>query len=56
MVGVGCPVARQLTLTAFLVSRGITATPSVINGFPKERLDVYYLAVRGPTDPGYSWK
>lgn len=53
MVGVGCPVARQLTLMAFSVSRGITATSPVIIGFPKERLHVYYLAVRGLTDQGY---
>lgn len=52
MLGVGCPVAWQLTLIAFAVSREITATSSVIIGFPGERLDVYYLAVGGLTDPG----
>lgn len=35
---------------AFVVSREITATPSVIIGFPEERLDVHYLAVGGLTE------
>lgn len=52
MMGVGCPFAWQLTLMAFWLSRGITATPSEIIGFPTERLDEHCLAIIIPTDPG----